>query len=155
VGGFGEVWLARNPHLPEPVALKFCLDPSAARVLRHEAALLGRVRSHGHHPGIVALKHTYLNADPPCLEYEFVAGGDLSGLIHNWHRRPPTDLIARTIRLMRHLADVVAFAHRLDPPIVHRDLKPANILLHNPGRTGHTCCGWRTSASAAWPRSRP
>jgi hypothetical protein len=59
-GGFGEVWLARNPHLPEAVALKFCLDCSAARVLRHEAALLGRVISQGRHPGIVALKHTYL-----------------------------------------------------------------------------------------------
>ncbi len=43
VGGFGEVWRARNPHLTEPVALKFCLDPQAAQWLRHEAALLGRV----------------------------------------------------------------------------------------------------------------
>jgi len=129
VGGFGEVWLARNQYLPDPVALKFRLDPSAARVLRNEAALLGRVISQGHHPGIVALKHTYLHADPPCLEYEFVAGGDLAGLIQNWHRRPGADLVERSTRLMRELADIVAFAHRLNPPIVHRDLKPANILL--------------------------
>ncbi len=31
---------------------------------------------------------------------------------------------------MLQLAEVVAPAHRLDPPIVHRDLKPANILVH-------------------------
>src|SRR5262249_39282659 len=31
--------------------------------------------------------------------------------------------------MVRQLAAVVAFAHRLTPPIVHRDLKPANVLL--------------------------
>src|SRR5262245_10840557 len=40
VGGFGEVWKASNPYFPRPVALKFCLDPDAARSLRNEAALL-------------------------------------------------------------------------------------------------------------------
>ena len=30
---------------------------------------------------------------------------------------------------MRQLAEIVAFAHRLNPSIVHRDLKPANILV--------------------------
>src|SRR5438132_1461592 len=43
VGGFGEVWKAKNPYLPEPVALKFCLDPDSARMLRNEAEMLGRV----------------------------------------------------------------------------------------------------------------
>src|SRR5437660_61495 len=55
VGGFGEVWKARNANLPDPVALKFCLDPQAAAVLRNEAALLGRVMHQGRHPGIVRL----------------------------------------------------------------------------------------------------
>jgi hypothetical protein len=49
VGGFGEVWKARNPHMAsvEPVALKFCLDPAAARVLRNEAGVLDRVMRQG------------------------------------------------------------------------------------------------------------
>src|SRR5207244_8214380 len=75
VGGFGEVWRAKNLYLAEPVALKFCTDATAAKTLRNEAALLGRVMSQGRHPGIVALRHTYLNADPPCLEYDYFAGG--------------------------------------------------------------------------------
>jgi serine/threonine protein kinase len=129
VGGFGEVWKARNPHLPTPVALKFCLDPTAAQWLRHEAALLGRVISQGTHPGIVRLQHTYLSAATPCLQYEYVAGGDLSSLITQWHRKPVDSLVDQVTRLMRRLAEIVGFAHRLDPPIVHRDLKPANILL--------------------------
>jgi formylglycine-generating enzyme required for sulfatase activity len=129
VGGFGEVWKARNANLPDPVALKFCLDPQAALVLRNEASLLGRVMSQGRHPGIVRLLHTYLNADPPCLEYEYVPGGDLAGLLARWHREPAPSLVEDVARLMRELAGIVAFAHRLEPPIVHRDLKPANVLL--------------------------
>ncbi len=133
IGGFGEVWRARNPHLSDPVALKFCLDPKAAQWLRHEAALLGRVMSQGRHPGIVSLLDTYLNGEPPCLKYEYVAGGDLSGLIGQWRQAPPRDHVAACTRLMHELADIVAFAHKLNPPIVHRDLKPANILLQPAG----------------------
>ena len=133
VGGFGEVWRARNPHLSDPVALKFCLDAKAVQWLRHEAALLGRVMSQGRHPGIVPLLDTYLNSDPPCIKYEYVAGGDLSGLIGQWRQTPPRDHVAECTRLIHELADIVAFAHQLHPPIVHRDLKPANILLQPSG----------------------
>jgi formylglycine-generating enzyme required for sulfatase activity len=133
IGGFGEVWKARNPHFDAvpPVALKFCLDAAARdRLLRHEAAILNQVMRQGKHPGIVALQHTYLSADPPCLEYEFIPGGDLASLIQEWHRGPAgRDVVEKANRLLLDLARIVAFAHRLDPPIVHRDLKPANILV--------------------------
>ena len=111
-----------------PVALKFCFDSSAKdSLLRHEAAILNQVMRQGRHPGIVALQHTYLSADSPCLEYEYVAGGDLGGLLQDWRRNPPgTDRVGR---LILELTRIVAFAHRLSPPIVHRDLKPANILV--------------------------
>jgi parallel beta-helix repeat protein len=139
VGGFGEVWKARNPHFPSatPVALKFCVDPTAARLLRHEAAILDRVMSHGRHPGIIELRHTYLGAEPPCLEYEYVAGGDLASVIQAWHRTPtlpqgagkPHPIVAQATHLFKELVSIVAFAHELNPAIVHRDLKPANILV--------------------------
>jgi serine/threonine protein kinase len=135
-GGFGEVWKAHNPHFPgiPPVALKFCLDARARdRLLRHEATVLDRVMRHGKHPGLVALLHTYLSAEPPCLEYEYVAGGDLTGLIHEWHGRPRPQLAEQAARLMLDLAEIVGYAHRLEPPIVHRDLKPANILVQRTG----------------------
>jgi tetratricopeptide (TPR) repeat protein/serine/threonine protein kinase len=129
VGGFGEVWKARNPHLASvpPVALKFCLEPSAAAFLRNEAAVLDRVMRQGRHPGIVTLERTYLSAETPCLEYEFVGGGDLAGLIQEWHRgtRPSP---AQISSLACELARIVAHAHGQSPPIVHRDLKPANVL---------------------------
>jgi len=131
VGGFGEVWKARNPFFDgvPNVALKFCLDSEATKALRHEGGILNQVMRQGKHPGIVQLLHSYLNANPACLEYEYVEGGDLAGLIQDWHRSStgfPPDRIAR---LMFQLAEIVGFAHRLNPPIVHRDLKPANILV--------------------------
>jgi serine/threonine protein kinase len=131
MGGFGEVWKAKNPLLPNmpPVALKFCLDAVATKSLRHEAAVLDRVMRQGKHPGIVELRHTYLSTDPPCLEYEYVEGGDLAGLIQEWHRSKGGLSPEQAAKLIHRLAEIVAFAHRLAPAIVHRDLKPANILV--------------------------
>ncbi|HEY7428282.1 MAG TPA: tetratricopeptide repeat protein [Gemmataceae bacterium] len=139
VGGFGEVWKAGNPHLPHAVAaLKFCTDSTAAKVLRNEAALLGRVMSEGKHRGIVRLLHTYLNAETPCLEYEYVSGGDLSKVIAQWHRSPSASSVEKATQLVYKLGEIVGFAHGLKPPIVHRDLKPANILLHRIGKGAYT-----------------
>ncbi len=128
-GGFGEVWKARNPYMSSvaPVALKFCLDAAVAHTLRHEAAVLNRVMHQGKDPGIVPLLHTYLAADPPCLEYEFVGGGDLASLIRD--RRSRGWPVRQATEVARYLAKVVGKAHRLSPAIVHRDLKPANILV--------------------------
>jgi serine/threonine protein kinase len=129
IGGFGEVWKARNPHFDgvAPVALKFCLDAAAReRLLKHEAAVLNQVMRQGKHEGIVPLLHTYLSADPPCLAYEYIEGGDLAGLI----QERATGLAPKqAAEVMKRVAEIVAFAHRLNPPIVHRDLKPANILV--------------------------
>jgi formylglycine-generating enzyme required for sulfatase activity len=135
MGGLGEVWKARNPkqHDFPPVALKFCLDPWSAKVLRSEAKLLDQLMIQGRHPGIVPLRQTYLNADPPCLEYEHVPCGDLAGVVHESHRsrRPLAPL--QIAELVLQIAKILGFAHRLDPPIVHRDLKPANILVEQSG----------------------
>jgi tetratricopeptide (TPR) repeat protein len=135
IGGFGEVWRARNPLLNSvpPVALKFCLDQGAAQFLRNEAAVLDRVMRQGRHPGIIALQHTYLSAETPCLEYEFVGGGDLAGLIQKWQRSTPRPGAVEVSRTLCELARVVGFAHSQEPPIVHRDLKPANVLRHASG----------------------
>ncbi len=135
IGGFGEVWKARHAHLQSraPVALKFCTDPQAQRVLRHEAKVIDRLmlqaQGRGLHPGIVALHDASLDSDPPYLLYDYVEGGDLGGFIGDWHRQAEKPTAAEVARHMLALAEIVAFAHRLKPPIVHRDLKPANILV--------------------------
>ena len=127
------------------MALKFCLDPAAKdRLLKHEAAIINQVMQQGKHEGIVPLLHTYLSADPPCLAYEYIDGGDLAGLIQGRRRRPSRRQSAQVIQ---RLAEIVGFAHRLNPPIVHRDLKPANVLV-KPRPDGKWVCGSPTSASA-------
>jgi len=131
VGGFGEVWKARNPHLPglPPVALKFCIDAtSRERLLTHEARIISQVMTRGSHPGIVVLRQAYMKADPPCLEYEYIGGGDLAGLIRDWFSKG-TPAITKVRQTFMPLVEAVAFAHGASPPIVHRDLKPANILI--------------------------
>jgi serine/threonine protein kinase len=136
VGGHGEVWKARNPELPhaKPVALKFCIDPGAAKSLFNERDMLSRVQAvSGGHRGIVQLQQTYLSADPPFLQYEYVEGSDLAGLIQELHRRDVGLSSFEAASIVRQIAEIVAFAHRLQPPIVHRDLKPSNILVEKTG----------------------
>jgi serine/threonine protein kinase len=129
VGGFGEVWKGVNEHLGETAAFKFCLDAEAAAALRNEAKLLRRIRDEGQHPGIVRLLDTNLGAEPPFLKYEYIAGGDLSGLIREWNEQPGGPAPKEVEDVVRDLASVIGFAHRLSPSVVHRDLKPANILV--------------------------
>ncbi len=134
IGGFGEVWKARNPSRPRiaHVALKFCIDPAAKAALltlEREAALLDRVTQGKDQAGIVPLLETYLNADPPCLEYEFVEGGELTALIQASGQSGHLPTPAQASAIVGELARTVGRFHRLDPPLVHRDLKPANVLV--------------------------
>src|SRR5208283_713648 len=90
IGGFGEVWKAIHQTRPKapPVALKFCTDPAAAKTLHREVDLLDRVTANkGRLKNIVELKYAHLQADPPCLEYEYISGGDLADLLCELHQQ--------------------------------------------------------------------
>lgn len=128
IGGFGEVWRAHQPGYPGiKAALKFCLDAAATRSLLLEAGNVSHVLNQRHHAGIVRLQKVH-EGDPLCLEYEYVEGGDLCGLIRELHEKDAATS-NRTGRLLLQLAETMAFVHKLNPPLVHRDLKPANILV--------------------------
>ena len=130
---YSETWRVRHRELEEgPTAvLKIFTAPWAARILRNEALLLDRLMLHGKHPSIIPLRQIYLTGEFPCLEYDYVAGGDLAGVISDWNRsrRRPNPL--QIAQIILRLAKTLAFAHRLAPPLVHRALKPANILVQN------------------------
>ncbi len=135
IGAFGEVWKAEDatdddsPDVP-PVALKFCLSPESIRNLRHESGLLQRIEKHlGEMKGIVRLRKAWLEAEPPCLEYEYVDGGDLCGLMGEWLVQTPEKRATLALQMLHRLAKIIAPLHEMDPPIVHRDLKPANVLV--------------------------
>lgn len=91
MGSFGEVWLARHATLSRipPGVLKFCFDETTTKSLQREAKLLDRLMKAGSHPGIVALRQTYLHTWPPALEYELCRGQRPGGLVPGLRRQGP------------------------------------------------------------------
>ncbi|HQY88914.1 MAG TPA: serine/threonine-protein kinase, partial [Tepidisphaeraceae bacterium] len=128
VGGFGEVWRAKNPNLKSApmVAVKFCLHPSAIDSLQRERDLLDRLQSIAPHPGIVRLRNVNLENATPWLEYDLIEGGTLASHIRQTHQKSPIDFNQITIDFT-HIVEPITHAHQNG--IIHRDLKPANVLV--------------------------
>jgi formylglycine-generating enzyme required for sulfatase activity len=134
--GFGEVWLVerppRDPSTPprcgERRLLKFCLALSAAELFVSPALLQTRARQ-SMLPGFVPLRMAHTGA-APCLEYDYVESGNLTGWMEDWGAIPAEERVARATRTVRRLAQIIARLHRLTPAAAHGNLKPANILVH-------------------------
>jgi serine/threonine protein kinase len=132
-GGFGEVWKVGHKYA-DPWAVKFCTDAKARkRFLEHEAEIVARVRRDPH-PNVVPLLDAVLEGPHPWLAYEYIGGGDLTGLILSWQRREIGDRVKQVEAALKTLSETAGHFHRLTEggrpaPIVHRDLKPANILV--------------------------
>ncbi|HXG13145.1 MAG TPA: WD40 repeat domain-containing serine/threonine-protein kinase [Gemmataceae bacterium] len=128
-GALGEIWKVRHPDFKGITAvLKFCPDEAAAQTVVQELVDLDRLLQYGRPPGIVPLRQVYLDAEPVCLEYEFIRGGDLGGMILRLHQQQAASP-DRVARLVHRLALTLRPAHRLKPALVHRGLKPANVLV--------------------------
>ena len=71
IGGFSEVWLARNTGSPgECGAVKFGTDPiSPRRMTEYELGVVRRVMDAGRHPNIVPLLDSNLDGGVPWLMY--------------------------------------------------------------------------------------
>ncbi|MGL4462910.1 MAG: protein kinase domain-containing protein, partial [Planctomycetia bacterium] len=131
-GGMGETYLGRHPYLPNmtSVALKFFCDPKVNRKqLEHEVARAMEAQAAGLGTGFVRLNNAHLDVDPPCLEFEYVAGGTLAAWVEDRKRSGSRLTVKEATDLDLRLATILKPAHSLNPPLVHRDLKPANILL--------------------------
>ena len=128
-GGFGEVWKAENPHGVERVStFKFFLDAAARkRFTAIEAENLATIHRDAPTAGVVRLLGAEPGQDPPWLQFEYVAGGDLSSLADAWQKLPDAERVKRSLGVVRSLAKTVGHFHALG--VVHRDLKPSNILL--------------------------
>jgi hypothetical protein len=126
-GGFGVVYLARDPDVKRFVALKLLhpgrLDqPEAVRRFQREACATARLR----HPGIVQLFEYSRQGPPYYLVTEYVEGEDPR--VWCRRRRPGVRGVAE---LVARIAEAVEHAHR--EGICHRDLKPGNILVDEAG----------------------
>lgn len=142
---FGETWKACDAHNPESETafLKFCLNPTIKeRLIRQDSwthgSILDRALKGVDHNGWLKLRRIHLNSSPPCLEYEFFAGGDLVSLIQEWHVDQSCDPM-QVSHFFLQLCQTVAAIHRLPKPIVHRNLRPHNILVQKGANGSLTC----------------
>jgi serine/threonine protein kinase len=135
-GGMGRVYLANDTRLANrPVAVKEMIvgagehEKKAIEDFAREARVLAALS----HPGIPNLIDYFVQSDRHYLVMEFVAGGDLQGMLD---RLGSGARIAepKVIRWARQILDVLLFLHGQKPPIVYRDFKPGNIMIDRNNR---------------------
>jgi serine/threonine protein kinase len=131
-GGFGVVFLAIDPELGRPVALKIpraevLLDPeSRERFVREARAAAGL-----DHPNIVPLYEAG-EVGPVCyLASAYCEGPTLAAWLRDRREPVPPHWAAR---ILAPLAEAMHLAH--ERGVLHRDLKPGNVLLHHPRPDG-------------------
>ena len=132
-GGMGAVYLCEDTAVGDrPVALKVVLDPEqggreAYERFQREIRHLGTLR----HRNIVQVLFAGVHEGRPYFVMEYVPGRDLARRLDELRTMPEHDRLAEAVRLMTHVADGVAFAHKAGT--VHRDLKPQNIIVREDG----------------------
>ncbi len=127
-GTSASVFLARDPHDAQEVALKLIELPAGDRAHEARRAFLqgSQAAQRLVHPHIVPVHAAGIDGPLAWLAMQAVPGGDLAA-----HTRPPQLLpAAEALDTGAALAAALGHAHRLG--VVHRDLKPANVLLHRP-----------------------
>jgi formylglycine-generating enzyme required for sulfatase activity len=125
-GGMGAVYVAEEPELGRQVAIKVILnrgDEAALTRFRTEAELTARLQ----HPNVVAIHRVTLDAEPPFLVMELVAGETLAERVK---REGPLQA-DEAVRIAMALCDALEHAH--ERSVLHRDLKPSNVLLTRQG----------------------
>lgn len=143
-GGMGEVYLADDLVLGEPVALKFLVDrlsddSSALERFREEVRLAREVT----HPGVARVHDIGVAQGRTFLSMEFVDGEDLQSLLRRIGRLPTE----KAIEIARQVCSALAAAHARG--VLHRDLKPGNVMLDGEGRVRLTDFGLASLAKAA------
>ncbi|MGF6959555.1 serine/threonine-protein kinase [Paraburkholderia youngii] len=127
-GAMGVVYLAFDPHLERPVALKtvrrelLASEDSSGDMLlrfRNEARAAGRLA----HPNIVTVHDFGEDGDTAYIVMEYVAGRGLDTLLVPGHPLPQSD----AFHWLAQLLAALAYAH--EAGVVHRDIKPANLLV--------------------------
>ena len=127
-GGMGEVYRARDEHLPRDVAIKVLppgtlIDEAARKHFHKEALILSQLN----HPNIAAIHDFDTQQGVDFLVMEYIPGITLSEKVAG---RPLPE--KEIFRLGVQLAEGLAAAHHHG--VVHRDLKPANLRVTTDGR---------------------
>jgi eukaryotic-like serine/threonine-protein kinase len=127
-GAMGAVYLATDPKIGRPVAIKTLalsrdfegpdLIEARSRFFR-EAELAGRLK----HPDIVTIFDADEDDGLAFIAMEFLSGHDLLPYTHTRKLLP----VPQVLELVARVALALAHAHSLG--VVHRDIKPANVMV--------------------------
>ncbi len=126
-GTFGKVYLAHDPELDRPVAIKiphataFASTDQAEQFL-NEARLAAQLK----HPGIVTIYDAGRDGQRFFIVMEYINGETLSQFIE-----PAKTFRSLIISLLAEVADALHYAHKAG--FIHRDLKPGNVLVDAQG----------------------
>src|SRR5262249_51320718 len=118
-GSMGEVYLARDPRLDRPVALKLMIDSDARDRMLREARAASALR----HPGIVTIYDIGEHDGQTYIAMEYVAGETFEAMVARRGPLPP----AEAVELLAQVGDAIAKAH--EAGILHRDIKAANLMV--------------------------
>jgi len=145
-GAMGVVYLAHDPEIDRPVALK-TLRPEAmhgesaaeieGRFLK-EAKLAGRLQ----HPNVVTVYDVGRDRGEFFIAMEYVEGHPLTRYLAAADSLP----LNAKIGIIRQAAEALDHAH--ERGVVHRDIKPGNILIAKDGRVKVTDFGIARFTSA-------
>lgn len=129
VGGFGQVFQARDKRLDRMVALKFLSSTKNARGdsygnLKKEAEAASRLS----HENIVQIFSWHSANDLVFYSMELIEGQPLDELVRN---KPDLPLSVK-LQIITDAASGLAAAHRQN--VLHCDIKPQNILVSREGR---------------------
>src|SRR5215469_1081357 len=146
MGGFSEVWRARDEVLERPVAVKLLHGGFAA----HEETL-HRFRAEARHAASLShqnIARVYDYGDPSSqhpayLVMELIEGDSLARLLERDGALDP----ARAMDITAQVAAGLAAAHHVG--LIHRDIKPANVLLNAAGVVKITDFGIAYTAGSA------
>lgn len=133
-GSFGFVYKAKLVNGPI-VAIKK-LDPDAFQGFREFRAEMETLSKLRHKNLVRILGYCVSNADR-ILIYEFIQRGNLDFWLHD--SSSSTDSLSSDsrlplswetrIKIIRGVANGLAYLHNLEKPIIHRDIKASNVLL--------------------------
>ena len=122
-GGMARVFVARDSRLGRRVVVKVLAPDLAAGLSAQRFEREVRLAARLQHPHVVPLLSAGEVGGLPYYTMPFVEGETLRARLLREGALPVPD----TVRLVRELADALAYAH--NEGVVHRDLKPENVLL--------------------------